>query len=613
MSPAQIRLAVAALTVIGFALRLEGLDQSLYGDEGYTLGIVDGRGFGDVISAVHDTSITPPLHYVLAWLAVQAGDASVTVRLPSLILGTATIPLVYLLGRQVAGPAAGLVAAAIVALSPFALFYSVEARAYATMMFLVAASSLALLRALDGGRRAWWVVYGVAACLALYCHYSAVFVMAVQAVWALAARRDRWRAVIGVNVAVAIGYAPWLPSWLHQRENDFADAVDLLYPLSVDSAFDYPARLLPGHPFVGIDALPGRVAAIVLGLTITAAIAALAVRAWRDRPGPFEERSGITLVALLALATPVGILVWSLAGTSLYAPRNLSASLPALAVLLAILVTSAGPRLAKPLTAITLAVFAVAAVRSLDDAHQRPAYKQVAQYIDRTARPDEPVVAADQELLEPLFEKEHPLLTPGFDDGPAYERAASGARPVFIVRGSTLQPGLPRLAGPNGLLVLREGRQFDGFVRLAVGRYAGQARAQIVHSDGGTAIQFSTGERIPVTRGAAMGYVDSATVEDGTLTAGGWATSPSGERPADRVLAFSGSRLFAVGRLRLRPDLAERYGTGALTSGFEVTARIAPGDIGRVEVFAVVDDRASRLGVTGAARRLGRGLPANGS
>jgi 4-amino-4-deoxy-L-arabinose transferase-like glycosyltransferase len=118
----QTRLGLAALTAIGFALRLVGIDQSLYGDEGYTFGIVDGHGLGDVISAVHDTSITPPLHYVLAWAAIQLGDPEITVRVPSLLLGTLTIPLVFVLGRRVAGVAAGWVAAAIVALSPFAIF-----------------------------------------------------------------------------------------------------------------------------------------------------------------------------------------------------------------------------------------------------------------------------------------------------------------------------------------------------------------------------------------------------------------------------------------------------------------------------------------------------------
>ena len=57
------------------------------------------------------------------------GDSTVLVRLPSLVLGTAAIPVVFLLGRRVAGTRVGLFAAAILALSPFAIFYSTEARA----------------------------------------------------------------------------------------------------------------------------------------------------------------------------------------------------------------------------------------------------------------------------------------------------------------------------------------------------------------------------------------------------------------------------------------------------------------------------------------------------
>ena len=52
----QTRLGLAALTAIGLALRLVGIDQSLYGDEGYTFGIVDGHGLG----AVSYTHLTLP-------------------------------------------------------------------------------------------------------------------------------------------------------------------------------------------------------------------------------------------------------------------------------------------------------------------------------------------------------------------------------------------------------------------------------------------------------------------------------------------------------------------------------------------------------------------------
>ena len=95
--------------------------------------------------------------------------------------------MVYALGRQVVGPLAGVVAAALVALSPFAAFYSVEARPYATMVFFVALSTLALLRAVEDERRRWWVVYALAAACAVYSHYTAIFVVAGQAVWAILA------------------------------------------------------------------------------------------------------------------------------------------------------------------------------------------------------------------------------------------------------------------------------------------------------------------------------------------------------------------------------------------------------------------------------------------
>ena len=46
---------------------------------------------------------------------------------------TATIPLVYLLGRETVGRTAGALGAAVLAASPFSLYYGVEARPYATL------------------------------------------------------------------------------------------------------------------------------------------------------------------------------------------------------------------------------------------------------------------------------------------------------------------------------------------------------------------------------------------------------------------------------------------------------------------------------------------------
>src|SRR4051794_32174619 len=119
--------AVAGLTAIAFGIRLAQLDQSLFGDELIMYRIVaHGHGLGRVVSLVHDTESTPPLHFVLAWLGVQLGDPMAGMRLPSLVAGTALVPATFALGRRTLGAAAGLAGAGVVAIAPFAIFYGVE-------------------------------------------------------------------------------------------------------------------------------------------------------------------------------------------------------------------------------------------------------------------------------------------------------------------------------------------------------------------------------------------------------------------------------------------------------------------------------------------------------
>ena len=304
--------ALALLTAAGFALRLVGMDSSLFGDERYTYSIVDGHGLGTVWHDVFTTSITPPLHYALAWVSLQwGGDSTVLVRLPSLVLGTAAIPVVFLLGRRVAGTRVGLFAAAILALSPFAIFYSTEARAYATMVFLVGLSTLALLEAVGRGRTAWWVIYTLSSCAAIWAHYTAAFVLATQALWAVLARPDRWRTVAVAQVVIALGYLPWLPGFLEQRRNRGVEAFDSLTTFDVSSVAEYPIRWVVGHPFRELDAIPGRTGLVLmLAVLLTATFAAaVTVRQGSGLPRAAAAlRSERGLMVLLSAATLLGLL-----------------------------------------------------------------------------------------------------------------------------------------------------------------------------------------------------------------------------------------------------------------------------------------------------------------
>ena len=163
-------IAISVLTAVAFGLRLSQLHQSLLGDEVFTYRDVVGHSFGSVLTTVHNGGEnSPPLFFILAWASAKLGDPSVLIRLPSVLLGTATVPVVYAIGRESLGRVAGLVGAGVMALAPFAVWYGVEARPYAAMTFFVALSTLALLRAVSTRSAWWWAVYvGSAAGLACF-------------------------------------------------------------------------------------------------------------------------------------------------------------------------------------------------------------------------------------------------------------------------------------------------------------------------------------------------------------------------------------------------------------------------------------------------------------
>ena len=192
----------------------------------------------------------PPLYYVLAELSSALGDPEVWLRLPSVLLGAATVPLVYAAGRLAAGGSAGVWAAALWTLSPFVLFYGTEGRAYATLAFFVVLSTVA-------GLRRSWVLYGIAVCAAMYSHYTAVFVLAAQAAWFLLARPEDRRPLLIAPGAAALAYLPWLPLMAEQQRDASATVIGAFYPVTLRSVTEGLGRQLCCHPYVPVRDLPG--------------------------------------------------------------------------------------------------------------------------------------------------------------------------------------------------------------------------------------------------------------------------------------------------------------------------------------------------------------------
>ena len=151
--------------------------------------------FGDMLHEVKASESNPPLYYVLAWGWAKAfGTGEFGLRSLSALFGAATVPVAYLIGRQLASRRAGLILAALVAVNPMLIWYSQEARSYALLVFFGALSLLFFVRALDTRRGRDLALWALASALALCSHYFAVFAVGIEAVWLLVALRSRWRA-----------------------------------------------------------------------------------------------------------------------------------------------------------------------------------------------------------------------------------------------------------------------------------------------------------------------------------------------------------------------------------------------------------------------------------
>jgi uncharacterized membrane protein len=393
-----------------------------------------------------------------------------------LIAGTAAIPLVWALGRATVGNATGLLAAPLMALSPFALFYSVEARAYVLLMAILAASTLVLLRAVEGDRR-WLAVYAALAAAALYTHYTAAFVLAAQAGWAIWAHRDRLLPLLVANALAVLAFLPWVPFLLEDADSSTQQFNQALAPLSASALADALATWSVGSPFTDLLEVPGAVATVLIavGLALAAGFGAARPRELRRGPAPRPE---LVLLVVVALASPVGAVLYSLGGSS-FLPRNLVGSLPALLVLAAALILRAPRPVAVAATALVVAGFALGALAALDPARARPDYRGAAELLDARLEPGRPVLeylpiptrSPAARALEINLERAHPLFRAGFDAGERRAVAAArGGGLAVVVAGKQGARRSPLEARAAGLRLV--GRDtFEGLEPVTVYRY----------------------------------------------------------------------------------------------------------------------------------------------
>ena len=334
----------AILTLVGFGLRVYKIDAcGLWFDEAHSVHMA-GLALPQLIAEVSQ-DIHPPLYFALlgGWMQL-AGSSEFALRYFSLVTGLLAVPLVFVLGRNIAGVRMGLVSATVMAFSPLLVYYSQEVRMYAGSVSLVTAVGIFVWRASrQQAPRRWFLPYAFLVACAGYTHlFNLLAVLALNLALAVAlvlsalSRRGRENPAsvlatakwwLGANVVAAGLLAPWAPIVL--GKGLFGDTGVNWQPLDIG-----PTALAVGTALTqGASPSPGSQHPLAWGVWVVAGLGLVVAVVTVARRGP---RSGAAWGALLGafwLVLCIAGVYFSLAGRSDFGTRYMLVSYPGFALL----------------------------------------------------------------------------------------------------------------------------------------------------------------------------------------------------------------------------------------------------------------------------------------
>ena len=208
-------MAIIIILILGLFLRLINLNQSLWLDEAVSVLLARDLSPSALIGHFRSADFHPPLHYL--WLHFWSkifGWSEISARMPSVLFGIGTIWVVYLLGKEAWRDKFSIsrVMAFLLAIAPFHIYYSQEARPYAMATFLATLSMYFFIKIAKNQEKVA-LDYLVATTALLYTDYYGFLILLAQAVALLFLKKYRWLVLCSLPVFL---FLPWLPILIFQ-------------------------------------------------------------------------------------------------------------------------------------------------------------------------------------------------------------------------------------------------------------------------------------------------------------------------------------------------------------------------------------------------------------
>jgi mannosyltransferase len=380
---------VIVLTALAALLRFATLDvQSIWLDESATMILVH-RGLGGLLSHLPSSESAPPLYYVSVWAWTKVFGAGVlSFRSFSALMGTLTIPAMYLAGRRIS-PRVGLWAATLATVNPAMYYYSQEARCYALLILLSALAFALWLRAMQEPTSRTLALWSLMSALALLTHYFAVFLFVPEAV--MLARRLGWRRLIYPAGAVVLVGLALVPLALRERADGKSNWIQ-------GSSLISRLAQVPKQFLIGLYGPLEIYSTLAAGLLAAGAIVLLV------RRGDARERSlgrEVAIVMVIALALPALLAVTH--ALDIFNGRNVMATWPVAGVLVACGLGIARAGRSGALLGAGLCAISLLVIYGIDTTpgYQRDDWRGVARTLQAPAA--ERVIVAPEHGSSPLY------------------------------------------------------------------------------------------------------------------------------------------------------------------------------------------------------------------
>ncbi|MFM2430738.1 MAG: hypothetical protein RLZZ511_1951 [Cyanobacteriota bacterium] len=263
-----------------------------------------------MVQSVHPPLFFCTLHQWLALLQHSRFDIIWQMRSFAALLGTATIGLAYAIGRVAfRSQRIALGSAWVMAVSPFAIYLSQEARHYTMPMAIVMLGLLCLSQIQQDWRNGminpWvWIGWTIAQTLGLYTHYFCVMATIGQIgallIWQWYWKRSGgkspfpafWVPVAFVITAISFNYAPWIrtmvshvtrpeTNWMKSFEPNLLTALAPLWQLPIGWLSMVVAFPVEGQALWKV--IPTAIVMLGFGLWIVQQTAFGLRQLWRDR------------------------------------------------------------------------------------------------------------------------------------------------------------------------------------------------------------------------------------------------------------------------------------------------------------------------------------------